>query len=161
MLASQTRQEAFAMYKKFTAKASITIDAPPSRVWQALTSPEMIKEYLFGTEVTSDWQVGSPITYRGEWEGKDYEDKGEVLEVEPEKLFVSTFWSSLSDQEDDPENYQTVRYELTPAGAGTRLTVTQDNNQSPEEARHSEQNWKTVLEGMKRLLEDEKQGARP
>src|SRR5688572_10819744 len=103
------------MYKKFIARTSVTIDGPTPRARQALTSPEMIKEYLFGTEVTSDWQVGSPITYRGEWEGKDYEDKGEILEVEPEKLFVSTFWSSLSGQEDSPENYQTVRYELTPA----------------------------------------------
>jgi uncharacterized protein YndB with AHSA1/START domain len=149
------------MNKKFTARASITIDVPPSRVWQALTSPEMIKEYLFGTAVSSDWQVGSPITYRGEWEGQDYEDRGKILEVEPEKLFVSTFWSSLSGQEDSPENYQTVRYELAPAGAGTRLTITQDNNESREDAHRSEENWKTVLEGMKRLLEDEKQGARP
>ena len=142
------------MKESYTANATTTIDAPLVKVWEALTNPEVIRLYLFGTEVTTDWQVGSPITYRGVWEGKDYEDKGEVLQVEPEKLLVSTFWSSLSGLPDVPENYKTVRYELAPEGNGTRLTVAQGNNISQEEADHSEQNWKTVLEGIKKVLED-------
>ena len=142
------------MKESYTANAMTTIDAPLMKVWEALTNPEIIRLYLFGTEVTTDWQVGSPITYRGVWEGKDYEDKGEVLQVEPEKLLVSTFWSSFSGLPDAPENYKTVRYELAPEGSGTRLVVSQDNNVSQEEADHSVQNWKTVLEGIKKILED-------
>jgi uncharacterized protein YndB with AHSA1/START domain len=141
------------MNETFTAKTSITINAPKSKVWEALTKPELIKQYLFGTEVTTDWQVGSPIIYKGIWEGKHYEDKGRVLQFEPEKLLVSTFWSSLSGKPDVPENYQTVRYELSTDDNGTRLTLTQDNNASQEDANHSEENWKMVLEGMKKLLE--------
>ena len=53
------------MSKTYVAKAAITINAPASKVWDALTNPDLIKQYLFGTEVTTDWQVGSPITYRG------------------------------------------------------------------------------------------------
>ena len=136
-----------------TAKATITINAPASKVWDALTKPELIKQYLFGTEVTTDWRVGSPIRYKGVWQGKFYEDKGKVLQLEPGKLLVSTFWSSLSGLPDIPENYKTVRYELSSADDGTRLTVTQDNNSSEEEVSHSEQNWKMVLDGIKRLLE--------
>jgi len=97
--------------------------------------------------------VGSPITYKGMWEGRSFEDKGRVLQIESEKLLVSTFWSSLSGKPDRPENYQTVRYELSPEGNSTRLTVTQDNNASQEEANQSEQNWKMMLDGMKKLLE--------
>ena len=141
------------MNKTLTAKATTTVNAPPSRVWEALTKPDLIKQYLFGTEVTTDWQVGSPITYKGEWEGKTYEDKGKILQIEPGKLIVSSFWSSLSGLPDVPENYKTVRYELSTEGGGTRLTITQDNNETQEEANHSEQNWKMVLEGMKKLLE--------
>ena len=137
----------------FIAKASIDIQAPASKVWEALTRPELIKQYLFGTQVVTDWQVGSPITYKGVWQGKPYEDKGKVLQVEPGKLLVSTFWSSLSGDADIPENYKTVRYELSPSRGGTTLTIIQDNNASQEEAEHSEQNWKMVLEGIKRLLE--------
>ena len=142
------------MNETYVAKATINIDAPTSKVWDALTKPELIKQYLFGTEVTTDWQVGSSITYKGVWEGKAYEDKGKVLQVEPEKLLVSTFWSALSGLPDIPENYQTVRYELSSENGGTRLTLTQDNNDSEEGAKHSEQNWNMVLEGLKKLLEE-------
>jgi len=141
------------MNKTLIAKATITINAPTSRVWDALTKPQLIKQYLFGTEVTTDWRVGSPITYKGIWEGKAYADKGRVLQIEPGKLLVSTFWSSLSGLPDISENYKTVRYELSAEGEGTRLTITQDNNDSQEEANHSEQNWKMVLDGIKKLLE--------
>ncbi len=141
------------MAGKFLAKTSISINAPASQVWDALTKPELIKQYLFGTTVTTDWKVGSPITYKGEWQGKAYEDKGKVLKVEPGKLLVSTFWSSLSGVPDAPENYNTVSYELSAQGAGTKLTVTQDNNANQEEADHSKQNWDMVLQGLKKLLE--------
>ncbi len=136
----------------YTARTSIDIHASPARVWQALTDPEMIRQYLFGTQVSTDWQPGSPIIYRGVWEGKEYEDKGQILEVEPQKRLVSTFWSALSGLPDRPENYNTVRYELEPIEGGTRLTIIQDNNSTPEDARHSEQNWNMVLEGLKKLL---------
>ncbi len=141
------------MNNTFTAKTTRPFNAPASKVWEALTKPNLIKQYLFGTEVTTDWRVGSPITYTGTWEGKAYEDKGRVLQIEPGKLLVSTFWSSLSGLPDTPENYKTVRYELSTEGDGTRLTITQDNNDTQEEANHSEQNWKMVLDGMKKLLE--------
>jgi uncharacterized protein YndB with AHSA1/START domain len=141
------------MNKTYLAKATITINAPALKVWDALTNPTLIKQYLFGTEVTTDWRVGHPITYKGEWDGKQYEDKGEVIQNEPGKLLVSTYWSSMSGLPDIPEYYKTVRYELSSEGNKTRLTITQDNNDSQEDANHSEENWKMVLEGIKKLLE--------
>ena len=142
------------MNNAYISKARAIINTSTSKVWDALTKPELIKQYMFGTEVITDWQVGSPITYKGIWDGKAYEDKGKVLQIEIEKLLVSTFWSSLAGLPDIPENYKTVRYELVPEDNGTRLTITQDNNDSQEEATHSEQNWKMVLDGMKKLLEE-------
>jgi len=141
------------MGKTPIARATATINAPASKVWDALTKPEQIKQYMFGTQVTTDWRVGSPITYKGEWKGKSYEDKGKVLEVEPHKRLVSTFWSSLAGLPDSPENYKTVDYELAPDGDRTKLTITQDNNASQEEAQEAEQNWRMVLDGIKKLLE--------
>lgn len=142
------------MNNAFPTKTSITINAPTSRVWEALTDPSLIKQYLFGTDVTTDWRVGHPITYTGQWEGKKYEDKGEVIQKEVGKLLVTTYWSSLSGLPDIPEYYKTVRYELSPEGNGTRLTIIQTNNDSKEDASHSEENWKMVLEGIKKLLEN-------
>jgi uncharacterized protein YndB with AHSA1/START domain len=141
------------MNKQFIAKQSITIHAPVAEVWDALVNPETIKQYMFGTEVVTDWKEGSPILYKGTWEGKAFEDKGQVIKVEPEKLLVTTHWSPLSGTADSPENYHTVRYELTAEGDKTQITLTQDNNASEEEKNHSKQNWKMMLDGLKKLLE--------
>ena len=119
--------------KGIVARQSIVIQAPPVRVWKALTDPDMIREYLFGTQVSSDWKAGSPIRYRGMWEGRTYEDKGTVIQAVPERLLDTTFWSSLSGVPDTPENYKRVIYQLEPEAGGTRLTVTQDNNATEEE----------------------------
>ena len=77
--------------KGIIARQSIVILAPPARVWKALTDPDLIRQYLFGTEAISDWKAGSPIRYRGVWEGKSYEDKGVVLRAEPGKMLETTY----------------------------------------------------------------------
>lgn len=141
------------MKNTFTAEISIFIQAPVSNVWKALVDPQQIKHYLFGTQVESDWKEGSAITYRGEWEGKTYEDKGTILSLVPEKIFSSTYWSSMSGKEDKPENYATVTYKLSEENNGTRLTLTQDNIETEESKKHSEGNWKAVLGKLKELVE--------
>jgi len=141
------------MNNTFISTASTTVNAPASKVWDALTNPDLIKQYLLGTRVTCDWQVGSPIIYQGEWQGKSYQDKGKIVQVEPEKLLVSTFWSSLSGLPDTPENYKTVRYEMAAEGNGTKLVLTQDNNATHEGANHSDEFWNKVLDTLKKLVE--------
>lgn len=141
------------MAKGYVAAAAVVIRAKPEKVWSALLDPDMIKRYLFGTEASSDWKVGSSITYRGEWKGQAYEDKGTILELEPERRFVSTYWSGMSGLPDSPENYATVAYELAPEGEGTRLGVSQDNNPSEEAKAQAEGNWRGVLDALKALLE--------
>lgn len=144
------------MNEKLTAKQSIIINAPAYKVWNALTNPDLIKQYLFGVEAISDWKVGSPIIYKGVWEGKEFEDKGNILKSEPEKLMLCNYWSSFSGLPDSPENYQNVAYELSPENNGTKLTISQDNIPDEEGRRRSEQNWAFVLNNLKELLETEK-----
>ena len=141
------------MNNKFTAEVTGTINAPASKVWEAFTTPRFLKQIFFGADVISDWKVGSSIIYKGEWEGKPYEDKGVILQFEPEKLLVTTHWSPLSGVSDVPENYHTVSYKLFGKGNSTKLTITQDNNATEDEKIHSEQNWKMMLDGMKKMLE--------
>jgi uncharacterized protein YndB with AHSA1/START domain len=97
--------------------------------------------------------VGSPIFFRGEWQGTKYEDKGEILRVVPGRVLEYTYWSSMSGREDRPENYSRVTFELSPAQGGTRLALTQDNAGDEKSRAHSEKNWGQVLETMKKLLE--------
>ena len=141
------------MKKGLTAKTSITIHAPAAKVWEALTEPELIKQYLFGTEAISEWKVGSSIAYKGVWEGKSYEDKGRILQLVPLRLLQSTYWSSMGGLEDKPENYATVTYELEAKDNDTQLSVSVDNIATEKERDHTEKNWGMVLETMKKLLE--------
>ncbi len=141
------------MTENLTAEARATINAPISAVWQALTDPAIIKQYFFGTNVVTDWKVGSPIYYRGEWQGRSYEDKGVILEVEPGRKLVTTHWSPLAGVPDVPENYHTVTYLLSEHDGGTEIRLLQDHNSSEEEKQHSEQNWNMMLQALKSLLE--------
>lgn len=141
------------MNKQLSANASVTIKAGREEVWDALTNPEKIKQYFFGTNAISDWKKGSSLKFTGEWEGKKYEDKGTILDTVPGKLFRYTYWSSMGKLEDKPENYATVTYELVPAGDETMLNVTQDNLATPEAKEHSEQNWNYVLGELRKWVE--------
>ena len=142
------------MSKGYEAVKTVTIDAPKSQVWDALVNPAKVKQYLHGTDLSTDWKVGSPIRWKGEWKGRSYEDKGTVVEVEHERLLKNTHWSPMGGNEDKPENYHTVTYELAEEGAKTKLTLTQDNNATQEEAdKMAEQNWGPVLQGLKEVAE--------
>lgn len=136
-----------------TLKKSFVLKAPIARVWDALTDPEQIKQYFFGTQTETDWQPGSPIYFRGEWNGVKYEDKGTILAMEPEKLIRYSYWSSMSGKEDKPENYQTVTYAVTVVPEGTALTVIQEDIENQEKLDHSEGGWIAFADGIKKLVE--------
>jgi uncharacterized protein YndB with AHSA1/START domain len=141
------------MANKLIAKASTTIDAPPDEVWKALVTPEAIREYMFGTTVESTWAEGSTITWKGEWEGKQYEDKGIILRYRPEHVLQYSHFSPLSGLPDTPENYHTVTVELAKENGHTRVSLSQDNNANEQARSHSVKNWKQMLAGLKQYAE--------
>ena len=135
------------------ARASLVIAAPAERIWKALVTPAIIKQYMFGSTVTSDWKEGSPITWKGEWQGRPYEDKGVILQCQPPRALQYTHFSPMAGLPDRPENYHTVSIQLSPEGQGTRVSLTQDNNTTEEARAHSEKNWGLMLEGLKQVVE--------
>ncbi len=142
------------MNSKLSVTVKKQIHAPVGKVWEALITPSMVKQYLFDTNVASDWKKGSAITYSGEWQGKPYTDKGTIIEIIPDRLLHTTYLSGMSGKEDKPENYANVIYKLEPAGPNTTLVILeQDNIENPEGAKHMEDNWNMVLDNMKKLLE--------
>jgi uncharacterized protein YndB with AHSA1/START domain len=137
----------------FVATAETDIVASPARVWSALTDPALIKRYMFGSDVQTDWTPGSTIVWKGEYQGTAYQDHGQVIEMQPERRLVVTHFSPLSGQADVPENYHTVTYVLEPRGEGTHVSLSQDNNASEEEMAHSRDNWAAMLAGLKQVVE--------
>ena len=132
---------------------AVTINASKAKVWDALTNPAQIKKYMFGTEASSDWKVGSPITFRGVWEGKPYEDKGTILEMMKEKILKYNYWSNFSGEKDEPSNYSNITYRLSEQAGKTEFTLIQDNFKTEEARDHSEKNWGMMLDTIKGLLE--------
>ena len=141
------------MANDFIAKASTTIESPAGEVWDALVDPAKIKQYMFGTNVASDWKEGSPITWKGEWQGRAYEDKGVILKMTPQRVLQYTHFSPLAGLPDKPENYHTVTIELAEEGGATKVALEQNNNSTEEEREHSEKNWTMMLSELKKFIE--------
>lgn len=137
----------------FVAKAETRIKASPADVWDALIDPKQIKKFMFGSDVVTDWKPGSSIVWRGEYEGKKYEDKGEILEIDPERLLKMTHFSPLSGAEDIPANYHTLTYELEGDADGTSVSLSQDNNSNAAEADRFKSNWEKMLSALKEVVE--------
>ena len=141
-----------------TAQAERVINASAAVVWEALTTPATIKKYFFGADVESDWKPGSPIQWSGEYKGKSYQDKGEILVSNPGRELSMSHWSALSGQADAPQNYHVVTYRLEPQGKRTKVILTQGNllggvkPSDVEKRAEYEKNWSTVLENLDKTV---------
>ncbi len=141
------------MNKNLIAKATTSIQSTRSKVWEALITPDAIKQYMFGADVESDWREGSAITWTGEMKGKKYEDKGVILKIEPEQTLQYSHFSPLSGKRDNPENYHTVTIDLAGSANKTEVSLSQDNNSDEKARKESEKNWGVMLEGLKKYVE--------
>lgn len=127
------------------------INAPKEKVWDALTNPDIIKQYFFGTELITTWEIGSEIIFQGAWEGQSYRDKGTILEYIKDEKLAYSYLSNWSGKEDLPENYLWVSYEVKEINRDTELTIYQ-TNYDEEKAQHSEASWASIIDGMKSVL---------
>ena len=152
------------MAQQLMVKNSITINASPARVWDALINPEQTKKYMFGCQTVSEWKKGSSLIWRGEQDGKaiDYV-KGDILEIKSEKLLVYETIDTLSNIDDASEEYLCVTYELVPQGNATVLNVTQgdyakvaEGERRFKEAQNNGEGWNPILVEIKKLVESEK-----
>lgn len=142
------------MNKNLVASSNINIQSTPEKIWAVLTKPENIKEYLFGTEVLTDWKIGNPIVFQGEYNGQKYEDKGNVIENTKNKLLKYDYWSGFSGMEDKPENYSFVTYKIEKLNDNSvKFTWHQQGFSSEEGKCHTEQGLQSMLEKIKELAE--------
>jgi uncharacterized protein YndB with AHSA1/START domain len=134
-----------------TSISKVSINAPAARVWAALTEPELVKQWQFGSVLSTDWHAGSPIVFRTEWEGTVFEQKGTVLEFEPDKLARYTLFAPRPDLTDSPENYFTMTYLLEEKDGKTTLSIIQDDPRPQSEP--SDEGDSGILNGLKKLVE--------
>ena len=142
------------MNHQLKVESSIDVQATPEKVWEALTNPEIIKEYLYGTNTITDWKVGSEIIFQGEYEGQSYKDKGVIREFDPLNKISYSYWSGFSGMEDVPENYSLVSYVVTPKADNlTTFTWIQQGFGSEAGYEHSKYGMNDFLQLIKTIME--------
>lgn len=138
------------------AHIAVTIGAPRAKVWDALVTPDTIKQYMFVTSIESDWREGSPIVWKSDWQGKALESRGTILRVEPPNILEYTYSRPIfrpSQAVASPKGYHHVTITLSDEGTATRISIVQDNNLTDRELAHTEGGWRLTLNGLKALLE--------
>jgi uncharacterized protein YndB with AHSA1/START domain len=135
---------------------AVTIHASASEVWHALTTPERMNEWMMPDakiDILTEWKAGDPISIRGQMNGKDFENRGMVLQFEPGKTLTYTHLSSISRLPDRPENYSRIDFHLTPLGDQTILELTLSNFPNESIHKHLAFYWNVTLEILKRTVE--------
>ncbi|HVY50538.1 MAG TPA: SRPBCC domain-containing protein [Devosia sp.] len=135
------------------ARVEILIEAPPERVWAAMTAEA--SPMFMGARMETDWRPGSGYTLRGAWNGNAFTDYGTIETAAPGKELSFTHWSRTPQP---PETYNAVSYRLEPVGASTRVTLSQFqrgkakalDDKTRDEFRKT---WTIMLEGLKRAIE--------
>jgi len=144
------------MNRDLKISKSIEIKSNAEKIWDALINPEKIKIYLFGTETISDWKVGGPIIFQGEYDGHKYKDKGNVLENVKYNTLKYNYWSGFSGLEDKAENYSIITYHIEKLSEDhVRFTWTQEGFANEEGQQHSENALNGMLEQIKNLVEED------
>lgn len=134
---------------------TITINAPVAKVWKALTDPAIIQLYLYGTQTSTDWKVGSPVIFRGEYQDQKYEDKGVVKENKENELLRYSYWSSFSGIPDIAENYSLVTYILQSVDANTTSFTWDQRGFATENGyEHSKNGMNDFLASIKKVVEE-------
>ncbi len=147
--------------EKLIVKNTITINAPASKVWNALVNPEQTKKYMFGCETVSDWQPGSPLLWKMNYEVKEIIPvKGVIKDIKPGRLLTYTVIDPNASYPDIPENYLNVTYELEENKGVTVLTVLQDGFEGAAEGEkrykdvyNNGEGWNPILAEIKKLVE--------
>ena len=137
---------------------SVNIDAPPSKVWHMLTNPELMKKWMMPDielHIITDWKVGSPVTIRGNMNGKDFENRGTVLQFEPEKSLRYSHLSSISRLPERPESYSIIEFKLQPVEDKTSLAFTLSNFPTVSIYQHLVFYWNVTLEILKKMIEEQ------
>lgn len=150
---TETIHYLYHMTEHFTAKNSIDIQATGQEVWAALVTPSIMRKYMYGAQVVSDWKEGSPIVFQGMIHGSPYEEKGVILNINPEKQIKYTHWSGLEDLPDLPENYRIWTFDLEQEDDSIKLTMTEEKIPSEKQKVRSDEFWQEMLFNIRRTIE--------
>ena len=128
------------------------IDALPITIWNVLTKPKYIEKWL-GVKAESNWKINNDLLFKFSWDGKDFVDKGKIIQLDKNKLFSYTYWSNFSGLADNPENYSKIQFEIENKEEFTLLKLTHSKIKNQTMYEHSNKNWEETLNQIKSISE--------
>lgn len=133
--------------------STLKLNAPIHKVWDALTKPELVKQWQYGSDLITDWKLGGEIGFKTAWEGQVFEQWGKILEIVPHKLIRYSLFAPRPGLEDKPENYIVMNYILSEEQNCIQLDIMQEDNRpgAVQEAPQGEEN--PVLSALKTIVE--------
>ncbi|MCW7491938.1 SRPBCC domain-containing protein [Leptospira sp. 2 VSF19] len=143
------------MNHNLTLSLTKTIPSSLERIWEILTTPKYIKQYLYDTDVISEWKEGSSLIFKGVWEGTPYEEKGKIIVLQRPQTFKYSYFSEFFGLPDLPENYSIIENKLTFADGFVTIHLTQTGFTAEDRREHSLQSWKQcldIIEGIAKTL---------
>ena len=141
------------MKNNLILKKTIEIKASKIDVWKVITNLEKLKKTMFGCDVITDWNVGSEILFKGNWNDKDFIDKGIILDYKEGEFYEYSYWSNFSGIPDIPENYSIIKFQLDESEQATILSLQQKNFATQTMYKHSNKNWDAALSALKKVIE--------
>jgi uncharacterized protein YndB with AHSA1/START domain len=126
------------------------IETTPEKLWQALTSSEFSRQYWFGTELRTDWKVGSPFALVMNGMTTDV---GEILEFDPPRRLSYTFRHMLNDEMRNEPPTKVV-FAIEQHGKFAKLTLTHEGFAAGSRLLDGiSRGWPAILSSLKSLLE--------
>lgn len=117
-----------------------------------VTEPSYVKQWQYGSDLSTDWAAGCPIRFTSEWEGQIFEQWGTVLEVDPPVMLRYSLFAPRPDLVDRAENYFTMTYTLAEDAGATILTITQEDPRpgtgEPDESAEADNPVLAALKGV-------------
>ncbi|MFD1602014.1 SRPBCC family protein [Flavobacterium artemisiae] len=133
--------------------STILLNAPTEKVWNALTQPELVKQWQYGSDLITDWKVNSEIRFRNEWEGQVFEQWGKILEVIPNQKIRYSLFFPRPGLEDKPENYFIMSYVLSEENQKTKLEIIQEDNRPEAKQEEPQGEENPILQALKAVVE--------
>jgi uncharacterized protein YndB with AHSA1/START domain len=140
---------------RYSLAVETVISADIGAVWEILVNPTRTGELFWGSTVESDFKVGSPIVWKGMWEGKPFEDRGVIKQVRRNALLQYTHWSTATGSAEDEGSHNLLTFRLSQEKQGVRVVLQHENIATKEMKEHSEQMWNQLLGNLKKMVHSE------
>jgi uncharacterized protein YndB with AHSA1/START domain len=127
------------------------IRTTPEKLWSALTDPEFMKQYWFGTHCESKWTPGS--SWRMLHSDGTITDAGEIVEAEPPRRLVIR-WQNQFKPELKAEGESQCTMEIEPNGTAVKLSITHTIEREPSKFITAVSGgWPKIISNLKSVLE--------